>query len=303
MRRVVFLLVAALAGVFGAGAQAQVTVEARISRDTFLLYEPLRVLVTVHNISGRPVQLDEVEGQHWLDFTISYEDGREVLCLARLQPEGVVTIHPGQAITRTVDLLPLYDVRARGDYRVQAAVNNGGVRTLSAPLRLNIIQGREIWSQTVGLPASEDQPEEYRTFSLQTRRGGQADNLYVCVRDDKKGIVYGLLEMGSYIPLGNPNVRFDKNACLHLLYQAGPRAFGYVRVDPSARMLDRAVYADFLSKPELVSDLAGTVTVRGGEKVFPRSERMMTTEELNPPPPPSPPPKPKKKWWWPFGPS
>ena len=301
MRRVVFLLVAALAGVFGAGAQAQLTVEARMTRDVFLLYEPLRVLVTVHNVSGRPVQLDEVEGQHWLDFTITYEDGREVLCLARLKPEGAVTIPPSQAVTRTVDLLPLYDVRTRGDYRVQAAVNNGGMRTLSAPLRFNIMQGREIWAQTLGLPASEDQPEEYRTFSLQTRRGEKADHLYVCVRDEKKGIVYGLLEMGSYIPLGEPGVRFDKEACLHLLYQSGPRAFGYVRVDPSAHVLDRAVYSDFSSKPELVSDLAGAVTVRGGEKIFPRSERMLTAEELNPPPPP-PPPKHKKKWWWPFGP-
>jgi hypothetical protein len=109
--------------------------------------------------------------------------------------------------------------------------------------------------------------------------------------------------MGSYIPLGDPSVRFDRAACLHLLYQSGPRAFGYVRVDPSARVLDRAGYSDYSSKPELVSDLDGTVAVRGGEKVFPRSERMLTTEELNPPPPSAPPPKPKKKWWWPFGPS
>ena len=301
MRRIVFLLVAALAGAFGTDAQAQLTVGARMTRDIFLLYEPLSVLVTVHNISGRPVQLDEVAGRHWLDFTIAYEDGREVLCLARLQPEGAVTIPPGQTITRTVDLLPLYDLRTRGNYRAQAAVNNGGVRTLSAPLRFNIIQGRETWAQTVGLPVSEDQPEEYRTFLLQTRREGQSDRLYVCVRDNKKGIVYGLLEMGSYVPLGEPSVRFDKAACLHLLYQSGPRAFGYVRVDPSARVLDRAGYSDYSSKPELVSDLEGAVTVRGGEKVFPRSERMLTTEDLNPPPPP--PPKHKNKWWWPFGPS
>jgi hypothetical protein len=300
MRRVVFLLVAVLACVFGTGAQAQLTVEARMTRDVFLLYESLPVLVTVRNVSGRPVQLDEVEGRHWLDFTATDEDGREVLCLARLQPEGTVTISPNRSVTRTVDLLPLYDLRARGIYRVQAAVNSGTMRALSAPLQLNIVQGREIWTQTLGLPGHEDQPEEYRTFSLQTRREGRADYLYVCVRDDKKGIVYGLMEMGSYIPLGEPSVRFDKEACLHLLYQSGPRGFGYVRVDPSARVLDRAGYSDYSSKPELVSDLEGTVTVRGGEKVFPRSERMLTTEELNPPPPP--PPKPKKKWWWPFGP-
>ena len=301
MRRVVFLLVVALAGAFGAGAQAQLTVGVRMEREVFLVYEPLPVLVTVRNVSGRPIQLQEVEGRHWLDFNVADEGGREVLCLGRLQPEGAVTIAPNQAVTRTVDLLPLYDLREHGVYRVQATVNNGSTLTLSAPLRFNLIQGRETWAQTLGLPRSEDQAEEYRTFSLQTRSDGRSDYLYVCVRDDRKNIVYGLLEMGSYIPLGAPSVRFDKEACLNLLYQSSPRAFGYVRVDPTAHVLDRAVYSDYLSKPELVSDLQGTVTIRGGEKIFPRSERMLTTEELNPPPPPSP-PKPKKKWWWPFGP-
>jgi len=295
-------MVAVMAGAFVVSAQAQLTVEARMARGVFLLYEPLSVQVTIYNVSGRPVQLNEVDGRHWLDFTATYEDGREVLCLAGLKPEGAVTILPSRAVTRTVDLLPLYDLRTRGDYRVQAAVTIGGMRVLSAPLRFNIIQGRETWLQTIGLPSSEDQAEEYRTFSLQTRRDGQADHLYVCVRDEKKGIVYGLLEMGSYIPLGEPTVRFDKNACLHLLYQSGPRAFGYVRVDPFAHVFDRAVYTDFSSRPELVCNMEGIVTVRGGEKVFPRSERMLTTEELSPPPLPAP-PKPKKKWWWPFGPS
>jgi hypothetical protein len=295
-------MVAVVFGAFGAGAQAQLTVEVRAPRDVYLLYEPLPVLVTIRNVSGRLVQLDEAEGRHWLDFTATDEEGREVMRLAGLQPEGSATISPNRAITRTVDLLPLYDLRARGVYRVQAGVNSGGVRTLSAPLRLNIVQGREIWTQTLGLPGREDQPDEYRTFSLQTRREGRADYLYVCVREEKKGIVYGLLEMGSYIPLGEPSVRFDREACLHVLYQSGPRAFGYVRVDPSAKVLDRAAYSDFSSTPELVSDLQGTVTVHGGEKVSPHPERMLTTEELNPPPPPTP-PKHKKKWFWPFGPS
>ena len=302
MRRLLFLLIAALAGAFGTRAQAQLIVQVRMPRDGFLLYEPLPVQVTVRNVSGRPIQLSEVENRHWLDFIVTGESDREVLCLVKLQPEGSVTIPANQAVTRVVDLLPLYDLRTHGVYRVQAEINRDGIRTSSALLRFHITQGREIWTQTVGLPARDDQPEEYRTFSLQTRRDEQADYLYVCVRDEKKNIVYGMLEMGSYIPLGEPGVRFDKEACLHLLYQSSPRAFGYVRVDSSAHLLDRAVYSDYSSNPELVSDLEGTVVVRGGEKIFPRPDRMLTSKELKPTPPPPPPPKPKKKWWWPFGP-
>jgi hypothetical protein len=303
MRRFISFLVAvlALSGAFVAGAQAQLIVQIRMAREAFLLYEPLPVLVTIRNVSGRPIQLDEVGGRHWLDFTVSEENGREVLCLAGLQSEGSVTIPPNQSITRTVDLLPSYDLRSRGVYRVQAVVDSGGMRTSSSPLRFNITQGREIWTQTLGLPTRDDQPEEYRTFSLQTRRDGHSDYLYICVRDARKNIVYGLLETGSYIPLGEPSVRFDKEACLHLLYQSSPRAFGYVRVNPFAQVSDRAVYSDYSSKPELVVDLEGTVTVRGGEKVFPHPDRVLTQEELTPSPPP-PMPKSKKKWWWPFGP-
>ena len=302
MRRFIFSLVAVLvmAGVFAAGAQAQLIVQVSMAREAFLLYEPLPVLVTLRNVSGRPIQLDDVGGRHWLDFTVSDENGREVLCLARLQSEGSVTVSPNQSVTRTIDLMPSYDLRSRGVYSVQAVVDSGGMRTSSSPLRFNITQGREIWTQTLGLPTRDDQPEEYRTFSLQTRREGHSDYLYICVRDARKDIVYGLLETGSYIPLGEPSVRFDKEACLNLLYQSSPRAFGYVRVNPFAQVLDRAVYSDYSSKPELVVDLEGTVTVRGGEKVFPHPDRVLTQEELTPPPPP--PSKPKKKWWWPFGP-
>ena len=60
-----------------------------------------------------------------------------------------------------------------------------------------------------------------------------------------------------------------------------------------------AVYSDLMTRPGLVVSADGVVAVQGGEKTYPRSERMLSEKELAPPPAPPPP---KKHWWWPFGP-
>jgi hypothetical protein len=94
----------------------------------------------------------------------------------------------------------------------------------------------------------------------------------------------------------------DKAANLHVLYQGGPRAFGYAQVDPWGKVVSRAVYSDFVSRPRLVAEVAGDVHVDGGEQTYPRAERVMSDEDSKPPQPvAASKPKPKRHWWWPFG--
>jgi hypothetical protein len=108
-----------------------------------------------------------------------------------------------------------------------------------------------------------------------------------------------MIPLGFYLQVGEPELRADKAAHLHVLYRSGPRAFSYAHIDPSGKMFGRMVYSDILSKPRLVADAQGAVTVRGGEQTYPKPDRVMTSDELQPPPPP--PEKKKKKSWWQFG--
>ena len=112
-------------------------------------------------------------------------------------------------------------------------------------------------------------------------------------------MVYGLIPLGGFLTLTPPEARIDRQGQLHVLYQTGPRAFGYVEVDPNARILTKAVYSDFITKPQLIVN-DGAVTVHGGEQIYPVPEHVMTNNEDAVAPPPKP--KPKRHWWWPFGP-
>jgi hypothetical protein len=294
MRATILLLLVSLNVV-----AAPLTVQVRSAKDTFLVYEAIPVTVSIHNYSSRSLQLEESNQESWLDFVVLDENNSIVHALGHPVFGQPVLIPPGETVSQTIDVLPLYELRERGAYRIQAVVKSPLGNVESAPLRVWLTNGRELWTQEVGLPTAEGTPEQFRTYTLLAYRGPHDDSLFVGVRDDARQVVYSLVSLGSFLSTVAPQPRADRAGNLHVLYQNGPRSFGYVKVDPSAKALERAAYSDFASSPTLtVND--GEVSVTGGEQTYPKTERIMTDEELNPPPPPAP--KPKRHWWWPFGP-
>jgi len=292
MKRVGLMLVVAVLG--AATAPAQVAVQLRAEKDTFLLYEPIPLTVAIRNQTGRTLSLTNSTETPWLDFLVTDESGRMIKAAEVIESEENVLVPPGGTLSRKVDVMPLYEIRRRGSYRVKVRVRQGEMDAVSTAVNFAVVEGRELWSQTCVLGN-----DEHRTYSLTVGRTGRDEVLHVCVRDEPKGLVYGLIALGKLLPLVPPEARIDREGNLHVLYQGAPHSFGYVRVDPLAKVIDRMVYSDVASMPRLTVD-GGTVAVRGGTQTHPHPERIMTEAELNPPPPP-PPPAPKKKWWWPFG--
>jgi hypothetical protein len=303
MRRLLVLVIGTFLSISFC-ARAQVAVQLSMDRDTLMLFESVHVTANIRNYSGRTIELGGAQGDTpWLSFLITDQAGSTIRPVAKLPALAAVTLSAGQTTNRTMDLLPYYDLRQRGTYSVRAVVNSGTIRTLSLPVKFTVINGREIWKQTVGLPsASGETNEEYRTYSLLKLRQEHSDLLYVGVEDEAHGRVYGMIPLGDALALGEPSAKADTAGHLHVLYRSGPRSFGYAEINPEAKTIKRMVYSDILSAPQLVTDKDGLVGVQGGEQTYPRVQRLMTDAELNPPPPPAPPP-PKKKWWWPFGPS
>jgi len=285
-------------GALVASAAAQLEVQVREQKDTFLLYEPIPLVVNIRNYSGRTIQLEDSGEHSWLSFVVAGDGGDFIPSVGKLETQEPVLIPPDETVSRTVDILPLYDLREQGSYQVQAAVELNGVQSISPPVRLTIVNGRELWSQTAGLPPTEKGEDEYRTYSLVARSSSaHPDLLHVCVQDQAHQLVYGLIPLGEFLTLVPPRAQVDKVGDLHVLYQMGPRSYGYVQIDPYAKILDKAVYSDFISQPQLVVQ-AGVVTVQGGELIYPKPDQVITND--NTPPPPKPKPK-HRKWWWPFG--
>lgn len=293
-----FVVICLLLNLTGAMA-APLSVQLRCDKDTYLVYEAIPVVVSLHNYSGRTIQIDETDQRSSLEFVVTSESGQMIPAFGRPRFGQPVIIPSGQTVSQTINLLPLFELRQRGTYRVRAVVRSETGIVESSPVRFTLINGRELWSQVVGLPVSDNEPEQYRTYVLVAGRGQRGDTLYVSVRDDPHSTVYSLVPLGDFLSTLQPQARVDHSGNLHVLFQNGPRSFGYVQIDPFARPVTQAAYSDFSSTPTLtVGD--GEVSVTGGEQTYPKVERIMTDRELNPPPP-SPPPKSKRRWWWPFG--
>ena len=284
-------------------ARGQISVQLKMERDTLMLFESIHVSVNIRNFSGHTIELANQGEAPWLNFLITDESGATISPVGSRPAPDPARIEPGHTVTVAANLLPHYDLRQRGIFTVRAVVEGEGVHAISAPTAFTIINGREIWRQTIGLPRAEGETNEhYRTYSVLLRRAEHNEVLYVGVQDEARDLIYGMIPLGDFIELGEPSVRADSNGDLHVLYRSGPRSIGYAEIAPDAQVVKHVVYSDVLSVPQLVAGPDGAVTVHGGEQVYPHLDRVMTAEELKPrPPPPSKPPK--KKWWWPFGPS
>jgi len=301
MRRSAILALCAVLAV-PLSSRAQLTVQIKMERDALMLFESIPVVVSIHNFSGHTIELTNPSQSTWLNFTITDEGGASLSPVGNPLTTGPTTIAAGRTVEMTENLLTHYDLRQSGVFTVRALVDVEGTRALSPPIKFTIINGRQIWKQTVGLPVAPGKTnEEYRTYSLLLRRGSDTEVLYASVQDEVHGLVYGVFPLGEFIALGEPTARTDASGHLHVLYRTGSRSIGYDEIAPDAKIVKRLVFSDMLSSPQLVGANDGSVIVRGGEQVYPHVERVMTDAELNPPPPPTPKPR-KKKWWWPFGP-
>jgi hypothetical protein len=278
---------------------AQLGVRLQLEKDFFLLYESISLVVSLQNNSGHSIQLESTNDEPWLTFLVNEQGGRSVPIVARLNAGQSVLIPTGQTVNRTVDLLPLYELRSRGNYNVQAGINANGITAASNSLKFTILEGRELWTQTVGLPSVTNDKDEYRVYTLLAHRTERDDRLYVSVKDKPPQVVYGVLSLGMFLPIFQPVAQMDQDAHLHVLFQNGPRSFAYVEVDPRAKIIQRAAFSDFMSRPHFVSE-KGAVMIVGGEQIYPKMERILTDAETNPPSPPASPKK-RTRWWWPFG--
>ncbi len=274
-----------------APVSAQLDVRLRLAKQEVLLYESILVQVQVQNLSGRPRELAGGGAEGWLTFLITDDAGRMIRALDDSSLAEPILLDPGETWSGNFDLLPFYDLRAAGVYRLNAVVDSGRGQVHSRKLQLVIMAGSTLWRQTVGLPTIGVREEQERTYTLIAKQEGRYKKLYARVTDPRHGLVYGTLPLGTYVPVGTPQAQLDKGGQLHLLFRSGSRAFQYRKIDPAAEVVEAAAYSDLQSDPELVVYPDGNIRVKGGEQVYPRQPGALPLAEPEPPPPP------KKSWW------
>jgi hypothetical protein len=251
-------------------AAAQIQISAQTQRNDFLLYERVDLFVTVQNVGGTDLVLDNNEGRPWLSFMVSkHEHGNDF----PVQPERKANfpglmLKAGESKTFKVNLTPLFAFREEGEFRASAVVDLPGAgQMISDPVPFTVLNGRTVWSQVHAVEGSQ------RTYSLITFSPNiNGTTLYLRVEDPVENMVYANIALGQIVASIDPEVFFDPAGNLHILHPVAPGAYLYSRADPDGKILHQAIFKSAPSPdtpfgtvpPHLVKIDDGNVLVSGG---------------------------------------
>ena len=266
MRRILFLVLLALA--FASTAQAQLSVSLEIKRRTYLRYEPILATVTISNLAGRDLMLED-GASPWFGFTVEHGSDRTVLSPKRpdyqLEP---LEIKLGETVKRTVNLLDLYPIAELGLHTIHATIYLAAADKYfrSRPEALDIEDGRTIWRQSVGVPETFPNAGATHEFSLVSAVGGAHNYLYVRIREPDTGKVFGCYRIGPHIDGAQPSLHFDTTNTLHALVLNAPKTYTLTQIGVNGQVYGQWVYDAPKSRPELRRDESGNLEIVGATR-------------------------------------
>ena len=254
-------------------ASAQLVVRLELNKSSYIVNEPIKATVYITNNAGRKVTLSEQNGRPWLDFIISAR-GRGVTP-SRPTKYGAVTIATGETVARSVTLNSSYALEAMGNYMCQVYIQmpeagrNGFV---SNRVSFNVMKGRVVWTQRVGIPGA---PDEIRKYELLTFTGNRSMELFAHVTSANRNQEIATIPLGKIISFRKPTGALDGANNMHALYQIRPNMFGHSCITPSGVLQ----YTKFHKRgstgdPRLTRFASGEVVVAGGVIYDPVAEEI-----------------------------
>jgi hypothetical protein len=266
MFRSVLILLLLLAA-FCDAAHAQIQVGLSIKRRYYVVYEPIIVTVTLTNLSGRDVPLEDEEGTPWFGFQVSRADDQPIAPHNLDYKLSPLILPVGQTLKRSVNLNSLFPIDEFGLYRIRANIFFAPLKQyfVSNVVNLEISEGKPLWQKTVGVPDGQEGAGELRQYTLLSFRQGETNMLYVRVQDPERGTIYCTTPVGRIITSTPPEANLDVTNCLHVLHVVGPRAYVHSRISLNGKFLGQDTYlAATNSRPALKRDGVGEIAVIGG---------------------------------------
>ena len=253
-------------------AIGQMQVDVALKRSLYMVYEPLICTVTITNLSGGTLTLEDTPREKWFGFQIETVDGRPLPPINLDYQNQTVEIQAGQRLSRSINITPLYPLSEFGTYRVRAAiyVSRLGKYFVSPQLNVEITEGRQLWQQTVGVPEGLGQGKA-RTFTILAHRLPRTTMLYLRVEDKEAGVIYCTTQIGRFITFASPDIELDGGNQIHILQNTAPKAFLYSHFDVNGKVLKQQAYQAADAKPYLVRKPDASVAVVGGIPYDPKA--------------------------------
>ena len=263
-----FLLVLVLAVLTSFRAAAQVSVEITMDQEQFLPSEAVPVAVKITNRSGQQLHLGAAAD--WLTFSVESTDGFIVIKNAEVPVTGEFDLESSQiGIIKRMDLQPYFQMGRHGRYKVIATlrIKDWSASVNSAPKTFDVVNGAKLWSQDFGVPGVTNSQPEVRKFTLEEANYLRLQlRLYVRVSDQSESQVFKVTTLGQMVSFSDPDAKVDRTSQLHVLWQAGAQVFNYALINANGEVVRQAVYNNAGSRPRLVVNEQGEVSVAGGTR-------------------------------------
>lgn len=261
------LLIGILMLVSASISSAQLMVQMKMNKDSYMAYEPVKATITVSNRSGHDVILDGPAGRSWLTFDV-YDKGQILSPSVRGgAPVSGFLLGSGKSISKTVNIRELYPLGRYGNYVVNASVYFPPLKRYftSKKTRVSVMDSRAFWKQSVGVRTDPSKLASFREFSLHQFRDKSHNSLYVRLRDADGGRVYSTYSIGRYIDVRKPQATVDAQNNLHVLHMVAPRIYSYGRVSPHGEWLGNKFFRESpQNRPSMMIDGGGVVQIVGG---------------------------------------
>jgi len=263
-----FLLVLVLAVLTSFRAAAQVSVEITMDQEQFLPSEAVPVAVKITNRSGQQLHLGTAAD--WLTFSVESTDGFIVIKNAEVPVTGEFDLESSQiGIIKRVDLQPYFQMGRHGRYKVIATlrIKAWSASVNSAPKTFDVVNGAKLWSQEFGVPGATNGQPEVRKFTLEEANYLRSQlRLYVRVSDQSELQIFKVATLGQMVSFSDPDAKVDRTSQLHVLWQAGAQVFNYALINANGEVVRQEVYNNAGSRPRLVVNEQGEVSVAGGTR-------------------------------------
>ncbi len=286
MKASLLILLSLLLGL-GSKLHAQVKVEIKIAHRLYVAYEPILATVSITNLSGRDLELKDVDGNQWFGFQVLNLEDQPVAprdLHYKLEP---LVLEAGSTVKRTVNLVTLFPVTEFGLYRVKATIFFAPLNRYytSVAQNIEVTEGKTIWQQTVGAPGGEKEGDGYRNYNVMTHRLPAETRLYVRVEDREKNLVLATYPIGRLTFGESPEVMLDASNRLHILHPHGPRSHLHTEIGLDGEFIGQTTIVETKTRPRLRKVEGGRVAVFGGALDLPPQANATPPPKLSDRPP------------------
>jgi hypothetical protein len=248
--------------------QAQVNVNIEVKKRSFVRYEPVLVAVSLTNLSGRDLLLEDGESQ-WFGFTVLQGDPDTVISPRnpdyKLDP---LEVKIGETVKRTVDLTKLFPLSEYGIHRIRATIFVKELNQYfsSRTANIDITEARTLWKQTVGVPEAMPNAGSMHEVALLSAQGSSHEYLYCRITDPATARVLCMYKVGHLIDHTQFQAQFDTTNTLHILHLVGPKTYNLTQVGVNGEMYGQWVYDAPKFKPALRRDGTGNLVIVGATR-------------------------------------